>query len=449
MLDNKKSLDYQKFFIQQMEDILLSHIRYTKKEIEREIKIVFLQLKKYLSECASKSEFKEKSSSLSKQIKTLKDKLNKLKKEEEQMISELKNRLNKTLDCLDHKENSNCSFLKFKEYNEYQNNILLGAYFLDKGLIETFFCFQKENNLSIYEYNFYAEKQLLINYINEEKTKKILEWVKFYKKKIIQNNSTIILNLLSNLFYIYKNDQMNQLDCNVNCINFIRKYFGDLMNVNRGEITKLIMSLIVNKNKENESESESENKDNINNININDNKKLISNIKEIINEKYKELFGLGIYSLFELLITLGITTLRTNICESEQKSKEDKKGTDDKKENEGINEKNEKDENEKNDKKNNVIYSYKNNDCPICGENGCHISKINNKIFNYIHNRSYLFCSITGKVTNASNPPMINKDGKIVCKTCINKYKINEETYKDPKTKKEYNISECKLLYLS
>ena len=440
MLDNKKSLDYQKFFIQQMEDILLSHIRYTKKEIEREIKIVFLQLKKYLSECTSKSEFKEKSSSLSNQIKILKEKLNKLKKEEGQMIIELRNRLNKTLDCLDHKESSNCSFLKFKEYNEYQNNILLGAYFLDKGLIETFFCFQKENNLNIYEYNFYAEKQLLINYINEEKTKKILEWVKFYKKKIIQNNSTIILSLLSNLFYIYKNEQINELDCNVNCINFIRKYFGDLMNVNRGEITKLIMSLIVNKNKENENEN------NINNKINNDNKKLISNIKEIINEKYKELFGLGIYSLFELLITLGITTLRTNICDSEQISKGDKKEKDEKKEKEGINEK---DEKEKSDKKNNVNCSYKNNDCPICGENGCHISKINNKIYNYIHNRSYLFCSITGKVTNASNPPMINKDGKIVCKTCINKYKINEETYMDPKTKKEYNISECKLLYLS
>ena len=442
MLDNKKSLDYQKFFIQQMEDILLSHIRYAKKEIEREIKIVFLQLKKYFSECTSKTEFKEKSSSLSEQIKALKDKLNKLKKEEGEMIIELRNRLNKTLDCLNHKESSNCSFLKFKEYNEYQNNILLGAYFLDKGLIETFFCFQKENNLKIYEYNFYAEKQLLINYVNEEKTKKILEWAKFYKKKIIQNNSTIILNLLSNLFYIYKNEQMNESDCNVNCINFIRKYFGDLMNVNRREITKLIMSLIVNKNKENENE----NKDNINNIINNDNKKLISNIKEIINEKYKELFGLGIYPLFELLITLGITTLRTNICESEPKIIEDKKEKDEKKENEG---KNKKDENEKNDNKNNVIYSYKNNDCPICGENGCHISKINNKIYNYIHNRSYLFCSITGKVTNASNPPMINKDGKIICKTCINKYKNTEETYIDPKTKKEYNISECKLLYLS
>ena len=440
MLDSKKSLDYQKFFIQQMEDILLFHIRYTKKEIEREIKIVFLQLKKYLSECTSKSEFKEKSSLLSKQIKTLKDKLNKLKKEEGQMIIELRNRLNKTLDCLNHKESSNCTFLKYKEYNEYQNNILLGAYFLDKGFIETFFCFQKENNLKIYEYNFYAEKQLLINYINEEKTKKILEWVKFYKKKIIQNNSTIIFNLLSNLFYIYKNEQMKELDCNVNCINFIRKYFGDLMNVNRGEITKLIMSLIVNKNKENE------NKDNINNKTSNDNKQLICNIKEIINEKYKELFGLGIYSLFELLITLGITTLKTNICENEQKGEDGKKEKDEKKENEkeGINEK---DENEKN---NNKINSHKQNDCPICGENGCHISKNeNNKIYNYIHNRSYLFCSITGKVTNASNPPMINKDGKIICKACINKYKISEEIYIDPKTKKEYNISECKLLYLS
>ena len=148
------------------------------------------------------------------------------------------------------------------------------------------------------------------------------------------------------------------------------------------------------------------------------------------------------------MITLGITTLRTNICDNEPISKEDKKEKDEKKEKEkeGINEK---DEKEKSDKKNNVNCSYKNNDCPICGENGCHISKINNKIYNYIHNRSYLFCSITGKVTNASNPPMINKDGKIVCKTCINKYKINEETYMDPKTKKEYNISECKLLYLS
>ena len=435
MLDSKKSLDYQKFFIQHMEDILLSHIRYTKKEIEREIKIVFLQIKKYLSECTSKSEFKEKSSSLSNQIKALKAKLNKLKKEEGEMIMELRNRLNKTLNCLNHKESSNCSFLKFKEYNEYQNNILLGAYFLDKGFIETFFCFQKENNLTIYEYNFFAEKQLLINYINEEKTKKILEWVKFYKKKIIQNNSTIILNLLSNLFYIYKNEQMNESDCNVNCINFIRKYFSDLMNINRGEITKLIMSLIVNKSKENE------NKDNINNKINNDNKKLISNIKEIINEKYKELFGLGIYSLFELLITLGITTLKTNICENEQKDEEGKKT--------GIEGINEKEPNEKNKDEKNIIKSYKYNDCPICGDNGCFISKKSNKIFNYIHNRSYLFCSITGKVTNASNPPMINKDGKIICKDCINKYKISEEIYIDPNTKKEYNISECKLLYLS
>ena len=46
MIDTKRSMDYQKYFIQLMEDILLSHIRYSKKEIEREIKIIFLQLKK-------------------------------------------------------------------------------------------------------------------------------------------------------------------------------------------------------------------------------------------------------------------------------------------------------------------------------------------------------------------------------------------------------------------
>ena len=160
MMDTKKALDYQKFFIQQMEDILLSHIRYTKKEIEREIKILFLQLKKYLTECSTKEKFKEKSASLSEKIKILKNKLNQLKIEEKNMILELKNRLTKTLNCLNQKESSNCSFLKMKEYNEYQNNILLGEYFLDKGFLETFFCFQKENNLIIYEYNFYAEKNL-------------------------------------------------------------------------------------------------------------------------------------------------------------------------------------------------------------------------------------------------------------------------------------------------
>ena len=50
MLDTKKYLEYQKYFIQTMEDILLSHIRYTKKELERELKIIFLQYKKYLTE---------------------------------------------------------------------------------------------------------------------------------------------------------------------------------------------------------------------------------------------------------------------------------------------------------------------------------------------------------------------------------------------------------------
>ena len=147
-----------------------------------------------------------------------------------------------------------------------------------------------------------------------------------------------------------------------------------------------------------------------NNKNENNNTKIMSTIKTTINEKYKELFGLGIYSLFELLTVLGITALKTSVCDKKEK----------------INE-----------------------ECPICKEQGYFLNENNNKIFNYVHNRSYLFCSITGKVTNSANPPMVNKDGKIICKECINKYKISEEKYLDPKTKKEYNISDCKLLYLS
>ena len=402
MMDTKKSLDFQKFFIQLMEDLFLFHIRYTKKEIEREIKIIFLQLKKYLTECKTKSEFKEKSNTLSKKLKSLKEKLNQLNIEEKNMLTELKHRINKTFNCLNQKDssNSNSTFLKLKEYNEYQNNILLGQYFFDKGLIETFFSFEKENNLKIYEYNYYAEKNLLINYINEEKTKKILEWVKFYKKKIIQNNPRIILDLLTNLFYIYKNEHINEIDCNINCITFIRKYFNDFTNENREDITKLIMSLIVPPTKDSKES---------------DNKKLISNIKETISTNYKELFGLGKFSLFELLMTLGFTTLRTNICDKSTY---------------------------------NMIFIHKNNDCPICGKNGYNMCKMKNKIFNYVHNRSYLFCSITGKVTTASNPPMVNKDGRIICKNCLNKYKISEEKYIDPKTKEESKISDWKLLYL-
>ena len=402
MMDTKKSLDFQKFFIQTVEDLLLYHIRYMKKEIEREIKIIFLQLKKYLTECKTKSEFKEKSSTLSEKLKSLKVKLDQLKDEEKNMLIELKKRLTKTFNCLNQKDSQKSVFLKLKEYNEYQNNILLGQYFLDKGLVETFFSFEKENNLKIYEYNFYAEKNLLINYINEGKTKKILEWVKFYKKKIIQNNPLIILDLLSNLFYIYKNEHINEIDCDVNCVTFIRKYFNDFTNENRKDITKLIMSLIVPPAKE---------------INIDgDNKKLMSNIKDIISNKYKELFGLGKFSLFELLMTIGFTTLRTNICEKSTY---------------------------------NLIFIHKNNDCPICGKNGYNLCKMKNKIFNYVHNRSYLFCSITGKVTNTSNPPMVNKEGRIICKNCLNKNKISEEKYVDPKTKEESKVSDWKLLYLS
>jgi hypothetical protein len=245
-----------------------------KKEIEREIKIIFLQLKKYLTECKTKSEFKEKSSTLSEKLKSLKVKLDQLKDEEKNMLIELKKRLTKTFDCLNQKDSQKSVFLKLKEYNEYQNTILLGQYFLDKGLVETFFSFEKENNLKIYEYNFYAEKNLLINYINEGKTKKILEWVKFYKKKIIQNNPLIILDLLSNLFYIYKNEHINEIDCDVNCVTFIRKYFNDFTNINREEITKLIMSLIVpptktnneNKNEDNKKVEDGENKINEKNI---------------------------------------------------------------------------------------------------------------------------------------------------------------------------------------
>ena len=395
MLDTKKSLDYQKHFIQTMEDILLYHIRYTKKELERELKIIFLQYKKHLTESKTKSEFSQKINILSTKLINIKKKLMTLKTEEKEMILELKNRFNKTVKYLGNNDKDNSQFINFKEYNLYQNNILLGQYFIEHGFLETFFCFQKENNLIIYEYNFFAEKKLLINYINEEKSKKILEWIKFYKKKIIQNDPDTILNILCNLFYIYKNEHINEPDCNIKCVNFIRKYFSSFTNINREEITKLIMSLITSKN---------------NNKNENNNTKIMSIIKIIINEKYKELFGLGIFSLFELLTVLGITALKTSVCE----------------------------------KKENL-----NEDCPICKEQGYFLNENNNKIFNYVHNRSYLFCSITGKVTNSANPPMVNKDGKIICKECINKHKISEEKYLDPKTKKEYNISDCKLLYLS
>ena len=395
MLDTKKSLDYQKHFIQTMEDILLYHIRYAKKELERELKIIFLQYKKYLTESKTKSEFSQKTNILSTKLKNIKKKLNTLKIEEKEMILELKNRINKTVKYLSNNDKDNSQFINFKKFNLYQNNILLEQYFIEHGFLETFFCFQKENNLIIYEYNFFAEKKLLINYINEEKSKKILEWIKFYKKKIIQNDPDTILNILCNLFYIYKNEHINDPDCNINCVNFIRKYFSSFTNINREEITKLIMSLITSKNK---------------NKNENNNTKIMSTIKMTINEKYKELFGLGIYSLFELLTVLGITALKTSVCDKKEK----------------INE-----------------------ECPICKEQGYFLNENNNKIFNYVHNRSYLFCSITGKVTNSANPPMVNKDGKIICKECINKYKISEEKYLDPKTKKEYNISDCKLLYLS
>ena len=163
------------------------------------------------------------------------------------MIHELKNRFNQTTKFLSQGEGGCTQFQNLKEYNNYQNDFLLGQYFLEHGYLETFFCFQKENNLVIYEYNFFAEKKLLINYINEEKVKKILEWIKLYKKKIIQNDQNTVLNLLCNLFYIYKNEHINELDRDINCVNFVCKYFTSFTNINIKEINKLIVSLILTK----------------------------------------------------------------------------------------------------------------------------------------------------------------------------------------------------------
>ena len=180
MLDTKKSLEYQKYFIQTMEDILLFHLRYTKKELERELKLIFLQYKKYLTESNTKSEFSQKINVLSTKLKNLKKKLSSLKLEEEKMMHELENRFNQTTKFLSQGEGGCTQFQNLKEYNNYQNDFLLGQYFLEHGYLETFFCFQKENNLVIYEYNFFAEKKLLINYINEEKVKKFLELIKLF-----------------------------------------------------------------------------------------------------------------------------------------------------------------------------------------------------------------------------------------------------------------------------
>ena len=141
MLDTKKSLDYQKHFIQTMEDILLYHIRYAKKELERELKIIFLQYKKYLTESKTKSEFSQKTNILSTKLKNIKKKLNTLKIEEKEMILELKNRINKTVKYLSNNDKDNSQFINFKKFNLYQNNILLGQYFIEHGFLETFFCF--------------------------------------------------------------------------------------------------------------------------------------------------------------------------------------------------------------------------------------------------------------------------------------------------------------------
>ena len=53
-----------------------------------------------------------------------------------------------------------------------------------------------------------------------------------------------------------------------------------------------------------------------------ENSKLMSEIKTIIVEKYKEFFGLGIFSLFELLVVLGITSLKTGSCEKKENKNE-------------------------------------------------------------------------------------------------------------------------------
>ena len=112
-------------------------------------------------------------------------------------------------------------------------------------------------------------------------------------------------------FYIYKNEHINELIRDINCANFVRKYFSSFTNINREEITKLIISLILSKKNNTDK--------NDNKLNIEkQNQKIMQEIKSTINEKYKELFGLEVFSLSELLLVLGITSLKTYVCEKKK-----------------------------------------------------------------------------------------------------------------------------------
>ena len=114
MENEQKNLNIQseQNMIQTMEDILLSHIRYTKKELERELKIIFLQYKKYLTESTTKSEFSQKANILSTKLKKIKNKLTSLKIEEKEMISELNTRFNQSLNFFRTVSLSSFSFKK-------------------------------------------------------------------------------------------------------------------------------------------------------------------------------------------------------------------------------------------------------------------------------------------------------------------------------------------------
>lgn len=372
-------------------EIILTNLRNNKKILEKELILI---KNKYESLCKKENKNKEE---MLNNIKKLKNKIEKIKikykeidKKEEELFYEFEKRLNNLEDI----EKNNKNLDKIKSFTESKINTILLDYLFREKFIETTKNLQNEENINEnIEFNVLNQLENLIYNIKKKNLEFILKWSQNNKNKLNKLKSDIQFKIISQIFIErYKENKI------LECINFAKENFKNWSETHKKEICELMLLLAIKDKSK---------------IKIDKYKLLLSDnkwetLEKDIIETFYQIYSLDSKSMLEILFQSGLISLKTPFCY---------------------------DENNK-----------KNINCPICSNE---ITKLSKDLPYFNHQVSHIICRITDEIMDETNPPLSLPNGQVYCEKAINEQINANNKFVDPVSNKEYQLNECKKVYIS
>ena len=372
-------------------EIILTNLRNNKKILEKELILI---KNKYESLCKKENNNKEE---MLNNIKKLKNKIEKIKikykeidKKEEELFYEFEKRLNNLEDI----EKNNKNLDKIKSFTESKINTILLDYLFREKFIETTKNLQNEENINEnIEFNVLNQLENLIYNIKKKNLEFILKWSQNNKNKLNKLKSDIQFKIISQIFIErYKENKI------LDCITFAKENFKNWSETHKKEICELMLLLAI--------KDKSKIKMDKYKLLLSDNK--WETLEKDIIETFYQIYSLDSKSMLEILFQSGLISLKTPFCY---------------------------DENNK-----------KNINCPICSNE---IAKLSKDLPYFNHQVSHIICRITDEIMDETNPPLSLPNGQVYCEKAINEQINANNKFVDPVSNKEYQLNECKKVYIS